>query len=222
MRAQWTRDFASLGRSPRSIILLVLVLAGHELACRRNEPKPEGRVQLEPVRPTESAATVAAVVGIDTEPTWTPEPPQPTRVVTPLIAAAPTKIPTMRPTFDIASIPNFDRPRDPTGPPGAGGTSGIGGFQIDQADFNYPVYIERLALIIGLNWFKPAQPVTANPVIHFQIERDGTIVDARVVVSSGRAFVDRAALRAVIASSPLPPLPAKYPWPHLGIQVVFD
>jgi protein TonB len=105
---------------------------------------------------------------------------------------------------------------------GAGGNAGIGGFKIDQADFNYPVYIERLRLIIGLNWFKPAQSVTTNPVIHFQIERDGTIIDARVVVPSGLAFVDRAALRAVIASSPLPPLPAEYPGPHLGIQVVFD
>jgi TonB family protein len=201
--------------------LLVLLLAGHELACRRNEPKPEGRLQLELLRPTESVPALAAVRP-DMEPTWTPEPQEPTRVVTPLIAAAPMEIPTKRPTLDLASIRSFDRPRDPTGPPAAGGVAGLGGFQVDQADFKYPVYIERLVLVIGSNWFKPAQPLTANPVIHFQIERDGTIVDARVVVSSGRAFVDRAALRAVIASSPLPPLPAKYPWPRLGIQVVFD
>ena len=221
MRVQWTRDLASLGRSPRSITLLVLVLAGHELACRPSEPKPEGRVRLEPVRPTESVATVAAI-RLDTEPTWTPEPPQPTRVVTPVIAAAPAEIPTKRPTLDLASIRSLDRPRDPTGPPGAAGIAGLGGFKLDQADFNDPVYIERMVRIIGLNWFKPAQSVKANPVVHFQIERDGTIVDARVVASSGLPFVDRAALRAVIASSPLPPLPAKYPWPHLGIQVVFD
>lgn len=105
---------------------------------------------------------------------------------------------------------------------GAGGTAGIGGFKVDQADFNYPVYIERLVLIIGLNWFKPTQAVTTNPVVHFQILRDGTIADARIVVSSGLAFVDRAALRAVIASSPLPPLPADYARQDVGIQVVFD
>ena len=61
---------------------------------------------------------------------------------------------------------------------GAGGTAGIGSLKIDQADFKYPVYIERLVLIIGLNWFKPAQSVQTNPVVHFQIERDGTITDA--------------------------------------------
>ncbi len=106
--------------------------------------------------------------------------------------------------------------------PGAGGSAGIGGFKIDQADFKYPIYIERMVGIMSLNWFKPAQIVQTSPVVHFQIERDGTITDPRLVVSSGLPFVDRAALRAVIASSPLPPLPTEYPGPHLGIQVVFE
>jgi TonB family protein len=106
--------------------------------------------------------------------------------------------------------------------PGAGGSAGIGSLRLDQADFKYPFYIERLVSVISMNWFKPAQMVTTNPVIHFQIERDGTITEPRIVTSSGLPFVDRAALRAVIASSPLPPLPAEYSGPHLGIQVVFE
>ena len=77
-------------------------------------------------------------------------------------------------------------------------------------------------MIISLNWFKPAQTVQSPPVVHFQIERDGTVTDARIVTPSGLPFVDRAALRAVLASSPLPPLPADYAGPHLGIQVVFE
>jgi TonB family protein len=105
---------------------------------------------------------------------------------------------------------------------GAGGTAGIGSLKLDQADFKYPVYIERMVQIISLNWFKPAQTVQANPIVHFQIERDGTITDPRIVTTSGLPFVDRAALRAVLASSPLPPLPAEYGGPHLGIQVVFE
>ena len=64
--------------------------------------------------------------------------------------------------------------------------------------------------------------MTTNPVIHFQIERDGTVTDIRLVTSSGLAYVDRAALRAVVGSSPLPPLPADFSGPHLGIQVVFE
>ncbi len=108
------------------------------------------------------------------------------------------------------------------GPAGAGGTAGIGNLKLDEADFKYPVYIERLVQLISMNWFKPAQTVQTSPVVHFQIERDGTITDPRIVTSSGLPFVDRAALRAVYASSPLPPLPAEYGGPHLGIQVVFE
>jgi len=110
-----------------------------------------------------------------------------------------------------------------TGPAaGAGGTAGIGGFKIDQADFKYPIYIDRMVAIMSVNWFKPAQVVQTNPVVHFQIQKDGTITDVALVTSSGLPFVDRAAMRAVYASSPLPPLPADYVGSHLGIQVVFE
>jgi protein TonB len=105
---------------------------------------------------------------------------------------------------------------------GAGGTAGIGGFKIDQADFKYPIYIDRMVAIMSMNWFKPAQIVQTNPVVHFQIQRDGTITDVQLVSPSGLPFVDRAAMRAVYASSPLPPLPTDYSGPHLGIQVVFE
>ena len=98
----------------------------------------------------------------------------------------------------------------------------MGGLRLDQADFTYPVYIQMIVHTISTNWFKPAQSVRTNPVVHFRIERDGTITDPRIVTSSGLPFVDRAALRAVIASSPLPPLPAEYGGARLGLQVVFE
>jgi protein TonB len=138
----------------------------------------------------------------------------------------PTPPPVSRPgraATPAVSLPSAgDEPAGNAGAPGAGGAAGIGSLRLDQADFKYPVYIERLVLIISTNWFKPAQSVQTSPVVHFQIERDGTIIDPRVVTSSGLPFVDRAAMRAVIASSPLPPLPAEYGGPHLGIQVVFE
>lgn len=139
----------------------------------------------------------------------------------------PTPPPVSRPgksSGPAVSLPSAgDESATSSGPaPGAGGTAGVGGFKIDQADFNYPVYIERLALIIGMNWFKPTQSATTNPIVHFQILKDGTITDARIVTSSGLPFVDRAALRAVLASSPLPPLPSEYGRSDIGIQVVFD
>jgi TonB family protein len=143
----------------------------------------------------------------------------------------PTPPPISRPGKSVATpavnLPTSDEEAPAsagaTGPAaGAGGTAGIGGFKIDQADFQYPVYIERMVSIITMNWFKPAQVVPTNPVVHFLIQRDGTITDIQFVARSGLPYVDRAAERALLASSPLPPLPADYRGPHLGIQVVFE
>jgi periplasmic protein TonB len=141
---------------------------------------------------------------------------------TPVPVSRPGRAPT--PAVDLPASGDESAGAASTVAPGAAGAgnAGVGGLKIDQADFKYPIYIERMVMIISLNWFKPAQTVQSSPVVHFQIERDGTVTDARIVTSSGLPFVDRAALRAVLASSPLPPLPADYAGPHLGIQVVFE
>lgn len=185
----------------------------------------------QPVKPSQPAPPPAAEKPkIEKPPEEAPPPPSSKAVLLPAKEdkkKKPTPPPVSRPGKSEApavSLPSAgDENATSTGPaPGAGGTAGVGGFKIDQSDFNYPYYIERLALIIGMNWFKPTQGVTTNPVVHFQILKDGTIADARIVVSSGLPFVDRAALRAVLASSPLPPLPAEYGRSDIGIQVVFD
>jgi protein TonB len=105
---------------------------------------------------------------------------------------------------------------------GGGGSAGVGGAQFDQPDFKYSYYVDRMVLAIATNWFKPTQNVPVNPVVKFRIERDGTVTDPQIERSSGLPFVDRAALRAVIASSPLPPLPADYTGGHLGVHLVFE
>ena len=104
----------------------------------------------------------------------------------------------------------------------AGAGVGIGGARLDQADFQYSYYIERMIIAVGMNWFKPAQVVPEEPVVRFHVERDGTVTDPEIEVSSGLPFVDRAALRAVIAASPLPPLPPEYGGGRLGVHLIFE
>ncbi len=104
----------------------------------------------------------------------------------------------------------------------SGAGVGIGGARLDQADFQYSYYIERMIIAVGMNWFKPAQVVPVEPVVRFHIERDGTVVDPEIEVSSGLPFVDRAALRAVMAASPLPPLPPEYGGSRLGVHLIFE
>ena len=59
-------------------------------------------------------------------------------------------------------------------------------------------------------------------MVRFQVERDGTVTEPEIEVSSGLSFVDRAALRAVIAASPLPPLPPEYSGSRLGVHLIFE
>jgi protein TonB len=105
---------------------------------------------------------------------------------------------------------------------GTGGNVGVGGATFDQPDFNYSYYVERMLVTIGMNWFKPAESVPISPMIRFRIERDGTINDPQIERSSGLPFVDRAALRAVMASSPLPPLPQEFGGRYLGVHLIFE
>ena len=107
------------------------------------------------------------------------------------------------------------------GPVGAGGNVGVSGAAFDS-DFQFSYYIQRMLVAIGMNWFKPSQGGSVSPVVHFKIEKDGTVSDAAVERSSGLPFVDRAALRAVLSSSPLPPLPAEYAGSQLGVHLKFE
>jgi protein TonB len=110
----------------------------------------------------------------------------------------------------------------PTGVAGAGSTFGTSLSAFDSADFNYSYYVSRMLASIGANWFKPTDQAVSPPVIFFRIARDGSISDVRIERSSGFPFVDRAAQRAVMASSPLPPLPADFHESSLGVHLKFQ
>ncbi|HVT43320.1 MAG TPA: TonB family protein [Thermoanaerobaculia bacterium] len=110
--------------------------------------------------------------------------------------------------------------------PGAGefplpgiGTAGVTG--IEGGDFPYTIYIDRMIALIGRNWFRPQVGGDAITRVYFVIERDGRVRDAEVRVASGNGTFDRAALRAVIESSPLPPLPFGYSGTYLGVHLTF-
>jgi TonB family protein len=58
-------------------------------------------------------------------------------------------------------------------------------------------------------------------VVHFRIARDGAVEDVQLVNSSGYNSFDLAALRAVQAAAPLPPLPRSYKEGELGVNLIF-
>jgi periplasmic protein TonB len=98
---------------------------------------------------------------------------------------------------------------------------GSGVTQLEGGDFPYPLYIQRMNTLIGGHWVRPAVAETTSATIYFVINRDGTIRDAKVLDSSGSGLYDRAALRAVLEVSPLPPLPFGYNGTYLGVGLKF-
>jgi protein TonB len=98
---------------------------------------------------------------------------------------------------------------------------GSGVTALEGGDFPYGIYIERMKALIGSHWFRPQVGDTAAATVYFAIDRDGTIRDAKVENGSGNGLYDRAALRAVLEASPLPPLPFGYSGTYLGVHLKF-
>ena len=75
--------------------------------------------------------------------------------------------------------------------------------------------------LIGQRWLRPQGVSGVTATVSFVIDRDGTIRDAKNEILSGNGTFDRAALRAVLEASPLPPLPFGYNGTFLGVHLTF-
>jgi TonB family protein len=101
------------------------------------------------------------------------------------------------------------------------GGGGGAGAQLDVANFCCPEYVATFVQRIQQNW-NQNQGVTAEVVVKFTIQRDGTMTDVQVEKPSGFIALDMAAQRAVLATARLPPLPAQFTNPTLTVHLTFD
>ena len=101
-------------------------------------------------------------------------------------------------------------------------SEGLSGMRSDE-QFEFPWYLNLMINKIRRNWRNPYQGEADSVLctIYFRIQRSGQVGDARVEKSSGEASFDRAALRAVINSNPLTPLPPDFTESRLTIHLDF-
>jgi protein TonB len=143
--------------------------------------------------------------------------------------------------------PSHPLPDDSTPPPnavpyGAGGAPSVpystlqlagatqGGLQFGGpgGDFTgrFPTYVDGVRARISSNWLQstvdPSVRWAPRVVFTFEILRDGSIVNAQMMQSSGNASVDNSALRAIMGSSPLGALPSGYSGSNVTVQFWFD
>ena len=99
---------------------------------------------------------------------------------------------------------------------GGGGESGY----LEVANFCCPEYLAVMRTQIMSNW-NSRQGAAGVVHLRFVIQRDGRIVDITVEQSSGVAFLDQFARRAMILTK-LPPLPEAFPETALPVHLYFE
>ena len=95
-----------------------------------------------------------------------------------------------------------------------------------DGDFRFAYYLASIRNKIGSRWVPPpgldARGRAVRATVYFRIGRDGSVSVARIESTSGIAFFDQTAMRALLAATPLPPLPAGYDDEWLGVHFGFE
>jgi TonB family protein len=106
--------------------------------------------------------------------------------------------------------------------------AGQGGAKFGNGNFGqqFGWYVDAVRNRVSGNWListiSPNILTAPRVYVSFDIRRDGTIADVQITQSSGVPEVDRSALRAVLASNPLAPLPPGYSGDQVAVQFYFD
>jgi len=96
----------------------------------------------------------------------------------------------------------------------------------DTRGVDFGPYLARVVFNVRRNWYSMI-PVAAKlgqkgrVGIVFEILKDGSVPQLRLVASSGSVPLDRAAIGAIQASNPFPPLPEEFTGEHLVLQFIF-
>ncbi len=106
------------------------------------------------------------------------------------------------------------------------GTGGVGIGPGSAFGQRYGWYRDLLERKIAQNWHTEdvdSRLQTAPPVIvTFQISRNGTAGDIKILQGSGNYALDNSARRAIAAASPFQPLPNDYPGGSVQIEIWFQ
>jgi protein TonB len=178
--------------------------------ARPAPPKPRAvqppvKARPVPVKPTPSPKAV-------------PEPAKPKPK--PETAEAPPPVPAQTP-----ASPTETAPSAPTGEASVGEpvTPAISA-NVDLPNFEFPYYLKLVQGKIGSYWSPPdvgSADASREVVIGFRLVASGKVKEVVVEKSSGNAYFDQAAMRAVYMADPLPPLPKGFTDPDLKIHFSF-
>ena len=96
----------------------------------------------------------------------------------------------------------------------------------DTKGVDFGPYLARIVYIVKRNWYAVI-PESARlgekgrVTLVFEILKDGSVPQLRLIGPSGAEPLDRAAINSIRASNPFPPLPAEFTGNHLVLQFTF-
>ena len=94
---------------------------------------------------------------------------------------------------------------------------------VDANNFEFAYYLQQVRVLIGRNWTpQPGLPDGTRAAVYFRVSRDGSITMPVIETSSGNEFFDEGAVRAVLVTGHLPPLPLGWSGSSLGIHFGFE
>jgi TonB family protein len=96
----------------------------------------------------------------------------------------------------------------------------------DTRGVDFGPYLARIVMLVKRNWIaiipESARLGEKGRVgVVFEILKDGSMPQERMVASSGSDPLDRAAVNSIHASAPFPPLPTEFTGEHLVLQFIF-
>lgn len=90
-----------------------------------------------------------------------------------------------------------------------------------EEPFPFTYYLNRVLALVEGNWFRPPATGGTSCRVRCVIDRSGRLVEAGLESESQTPAFDRAALRAVYASAPFPPLPQSFGGSTLTLHLEF-
>jgi TonB family protein len=96
----------------------------------------------------------------------------------------------------------------------------------DPLGVDFSPYLIKVLTAVRKNWYAVI-PESARlgrggqVVIHFAINRDGSVPKLVIAMPSGAEALDRAAVAGISASNPFPPLPTDFRGAQVRLQLVF-
>jgi TonB family protein len=96
----------------------------------------------------------------------------------------------------------------------------------DTRGVNFGPYLARVVYIVRHNWYAVI-PESARlgekgrVALVFEIIKDGSVPQLRLLASSGSPALDQAALASIRASNPFPPLPQQFTGNHLVLEFIY-